>query len=210
MEEREQNLSTRDFAGGGSQSDAPPEPAAERAPEPAAPPEGEEAPAADQAVATDADAVPVGTEAGAEDPDRGTDPRPADAGPPSEPPASGSQADDGTRGERAASTGEMAAGGAGSSGGGTGDTDALLPADENTGFQRRWEDLQTGFVDEPRRTVEQADELVAQVMQRLAEGFATERERLEQQWGRGEDVSTEDLRIALQRYRAFFQRLLSA
>ena len=59
-------------------------------------------------------------------------------------------------------------------------------------------------------TVEQADELVAQVMKRVAEGFATERERLEQQWGRGEDVSTEDLRVTLQRYRGFFERLLAA
>jgi hypothetical protein len=100
---------------------------------------------------------------------------------------------------RSSSTGELAA-----------ESPELLPHDENTGFQRRWEEIQTGFVDEPRRTVEQADELVAQVMQRLAEGFAAERERLEQQWGRGEDVSTEDLRIALQRYRGFFQRLLSA
>jgi hypothetical protein len=90
------------------------------------------------------------------------------------------------------------------------DTPKLLPGDENDEFQRRWEQIQTGFVDEPRQTVEQADELVAHVMQRLAEGFAAERERLEQQWGRGEDVSTEDLRIALQRYRGFFQRLLSA
>jgi len=86
----------------------------------------------------------------------------------------------------------------------------LLPRDENTEFQGRWETIQTGFVDEPRQTVEQADELVAQVMQRVAEGFAAERERLEQQWGRGEDVSTEDLRVALQRYRGFFQRLLAA
>jgi glutathione S-transferase len=86
----------------------------------------------------------------------------------------------------------------------------LLPRDENTQFQDRWETIQTGFVDEPRQTVEQADELVAQVMQRVAEGFAAERERLEQQWGRGEDVSTEDLRVALQRYRGFFQRLLAA
>ena len=91
-----------------------------------------------------------------------------------------------------------------------GDAPALLPADENSEFQRRWETIQTGFVDEPRQTVEQADELVAHVMKRLAEGFAAERERLEQQWGRGEDVSTEDLRVALQRYRGFFQRLLSA
>ena len=99
-----------------------------------------------------------------------------------------------------ASTGDVA----------SGDAPALLPADENNSFQRRWEELQTAFVDDPRRTVEQADELVAQVMQRLAEGFAAEREQLEAQWGRGEDISTEDLRVALQRYRAFFQRLLSA
>ena len=86
----------------------------------------------------------------------------------------------------------------------------LFERDESAQYQSRWEEIQTGFVDEPRQTVEQADELVAQVMQRLAEGFAGERERLEQQWGRGEDVSTEDLRIALQRYRSFFQRLLAA
>ena len=92
----------------------------------------------------------------------------------------------------------------------TDDTPELLPREQNADFQGRWETIQTGFVDDPRQTVEQADELVANVMQRLAEGFAAERERLEQQWGRGEDVSTEDLRIALQRYRGFFQRLLSA
>jgi hypothetical protein len=90
------------------------------------------------------------------------------------------------------------------------DAPELLPRSENEGFQSRWETIQTGFVDEPRQTVEQADELVAEVMRRLAEGFASERERLEGQWGRGEDVSTEDLRVALQRYRGFFQRLLSA
>jgi hypothetical protein len=93
---------------------------------------------------------------------------------------------------------------------GADDSPELLPHDENAEFQRRWESIQTGFVDEPRRTVEQADELVAHVMKRLAEGFAAERERLESQWGRGEDVSTEDLRVALQRYRGFFKRLLSA
>ena len=86
----------------------------------------------------------------------------------------------------------------------------LLPEDERSGFQRRWEEIQTGFIDEPRQTVEEADELVANVMKRLAEGFAQEREQLEQQWGRGEDISTEDLRVALQRYRSFFKRLLSA
>ena len=92
----------------------------------------------------------------------------------------------------------------------TDDSPELLPREQNAEFQTRWEKIQTGFVDEPRQTVEQADELVAEVMKRLAEGFAAERERLEGQWGRGEDVSTEDLRVTLQRYRGFFQRLLSA
>ena len=64
-------------------------------------------------------------------------------------------------------------------------------------------------MDEPRRAVEQADELVAEVIKRLADSFARERSRLEGQWGRGDNVSTEDLRVALQRYRAFFDRLLN-
>ena len=76
-------------------------------------------------------------------------------------------------------------------------------------FKSRWVEVQTGFVDEPRRAVEQADELVAGVMKRLAETFATERATLESQWARGEDVTTEDLRLAMQRYRSFFDRLLS-
>jgi len=97
------------------------------------------------------------------------------------------------------------------SGAGDASEDAtLLPDHESEEFGRRWEELQTGFVDEPRRTVEEADALVASIMQRVADGFARERERLEEQWDRGEDVSTEDLRIALQRYRSFFRRLLSA
>ncbi len=75
-------------------------------------------------------------------------------------------------------------------------------------FRTQWSKVQTGFVDEPRRTVEDADKLVAAVMQRLAEGFANERSGLEKQWDRGDDVSTEDLRVALQRYRSFFDRLL--
>jgi hypothetical protein len=86
----------------------------------------------------------------------------------------------------------------------------LLPATDRDDFGREWEEIQTGFVDEPRQTVERADALVATVMQRLADGFASERDRLEQHWDRGEDISTEDLRIALQRYRSFFRRLLSA
>ena len=85
----------------------------------------------------------------------------------------------------------------------------LFPAGEATSFRARWGEAQTSFVDEPRHAVEQADGLVAEMMQRLASVFADERSKLEQQWSRGDDISTEDLRIALQRYRSFFDRLLS-
>jgi len=84
----------------------------------------------------------------------------------------------------------------------------LFAEPEMVDFRSQWSKLQTGFVDEPRRTVEEADKLVAAVTQRLAEGFANERSGLEKQWDRGDNVSTEDLRIALQRYRSFFDRLL--
>jgi hypothetical protein len=73
----------------------------------------------------------------------------------------------------------------------------------------RWDEIQAGFVDEPRRAVQDADSLVAETMQQLANTFARERGNLEQQWGRGDNVSTEDLRIAFRRYRSFFKRLLS-
>jgi hypothetical protein len=85
---------------------------------------------------------------------------------------------------------------------------ALFPENESKDFHKRWTEIQTAFVDEPRRAVERADELVAEVIKRLANSFAQERSRLEGQWGRGDNVSTEDLRVALQRYRAFFDRLL--
>ena len=85
----------------------------------------------------------------------------------------------------------------------------LFPEKEANDFHSRWTDIQTGFVDEPRRSVEQADALVAEVIKRLANSFAEERSRLEGQWGRGDDVSTEDLRVALRRYRSFFDRLLN-
>jgi hypothetical protein len=85
----------------------------------------------------------------------------------------------------------------------------LLATDELQTLRSRWDSIQTGFVDEPRRAVEQADTLVAEVMQHLAQLFADERNKLESQWSRGDDVSTEDLRVALQRYRSFFDRLLS-
>jgi hypothetical protein len=86
---------------------------------------------------------------------------------------------------------------------------ALFDRDEGERFRGRWSDIQTSFVDEPRKSVEQADELVAEVMQRLAHQFATERKTLEQQWDRGGDTDTEALRQALRRYRSFFDRLLS-
>ena len=84
----------------------------------------------------------------------------------------------------------------------------LFSEPELADFRSQWSKVQTGFVDEPRRTVEDADQLVAAVMQRLAEGFANERSGLEKQWDSGDNVSTEDLRVALQRYRSFFDRLL--
>ena len=89
-------------------------------------------------------------------------------------------------------------------------SEPLLAGEELERFRSRWEDIQAGFVDEPRRSVEQADGLVAEVMQRLAGSFSDERSRLEGQWDRGEQVSTEDLRVALTRYRSFFNRLLEA
>ena len=76
-------------------------------------------------------------------------------------------------------------------------------------LRSRWDSIQTGFVDEPRQTVEQADTLVAQVIQQLVRSFADEKSKLEQQWGRGNDFSTEDLRLALRHYRSLFDRLLS-
>jgi hypothetical protein len=85
----------------------------------------------------------------------------------------------------------------------------LLPGEEATGLRTRWQEIQAGFVDEPRQAVQKADELVAGAMKRLAEVFAEERSKLETQWDRGGDVSTEDLRVALRRYRSFFDRLLS-
>lgn len=85
----------------------------------------------------------------------------------------------------------------------------LFAAGPAESFRSRWLDIQTSFVDEPGRAVEQADRLVAEVMQQLAKTFADERSKLEPQLVQGEDISTEDLRMALRRYRSFFDRLLS-
>ena len=85
----------------------------------------------------------------------------------------------------------------------------LFKEDEARQFRARWAETQAAFVDSPRSAVEHADSLVAETMKRLAEMFSDERAKLEGQWGRGDDVTTEDLRVALQRYRAFFDRLLN-
>jgi hypothetical protein len=85
----------------------------------------------------------------------------------------------------------------------------LFASDESASLRQRWDAIQVGFVDEPRRSVEEADNLVAVAIKRLAEQFATERSKLEGQWTQGTDVSTEDLRQALRRYRSFFSRILN-
>jgi hypothetical protein len=85
----------------------------------------------------------------------------------------------------------------------------LFAGDQAEKLRTEWADIQAAFVDAPRDAVQRADALVASTMKRIAEVFSTERNNLEQQWDRGGDVTTEDLRVALQRYRAFFDRLLS-
>ena len=85
----------------------------------------------------------------------------------------------------------------------------LFPEDELHNFRARWDQVQTSFVDEPRRAVEEADNLVASVVKRIAEQFAAEREKLEGRWDKGDQVNTEDLRQSFRSYRSFFDRLLS-
>jgi len=85
----------------------------------------------------------------------------------------------------------------------------LFGSDLTQDFRGQWQNIQTGFVDEPRASVERADELVAQVMQRLAQSFSEQRSELEKQWDASDEISTEELRLALRRYRSFFERLLS-
>ena len=85
----------------------------------------------------------------------------------------------------------------------------LLPSDFSNDMKAHWEKIQVAFVDDPREAVREADELVVNATKKLADSFAEERNRLEQRWSSGGDVSTEDLRQVLQRYRAFFNRLLA-
>jgi hypothetical protein len=85
---------------------------------------------------------------------------------------------------------------------------SLLNREESENFRTRWNEIQGKFVDEPRSAVEQADELVTEVIELITEMFNNEHRSLEAQWNKGNDVSTEDLRIALQRYRSFFNSLV--
>lgn len=89
------------------------------------------------------------------------------------------------------------------------DQTPLFNGESTQDFRAQWQTIQAGFVDEPRASVEQADELVAQIMQRLAQSFSEQRSELEKQWDASEEISTEDLRLALRRYRSFFERLLA-
>jgi len=91
--------------------------------------------------------------------------------------------------------------------GGDVETPPLIDEEKVTGFRDRWQNVQTGFVDDPKQAVQQADELVAAVISALANTFAEHKSELENQWRQGEPA-TEELRIALRRYRSFFDQLL--
>ena len=86
---------------------------------------------------------------------------------------------------------------------------SLIPTRQIEELRARWTTIQSGFVDEPRQAVQDADELVSSAIKQIAEGFRDQRGQLEKQWTTGSDVSTEDLRVSLQHYRTFFDRLLS-
>jgi hypothetical protein len=216
MERSDERLSTRDIASpsGGETEDAPPERferedrdsgavAADRA-EPVG--DGDvvtDEPVDDRAASRESIADPAPVDTGGDPAATRADEEPAAGADAPAPAAAGSADTAATRTDTATDTRREST----NDGDGNGDAAPLLA--DSGAFQSRWEEIQVRFVDEPRGAVEDADALVANVMQRLAEGFAQERERLEAQWGRGEDISTEDLRVALQRYRSFFQRLLS-
>jgi hypothetical protein len=116
---------------------------------------------------------------------------------------SGAQHSDG----RQAPTGTTPSNGTAASSAQTDDM-SLFADNDRVGFRTRWDDVQAAFVDDPRDCVQKADTLVSEVVDRLTDGFSDMRSRLEAQWSRGEEASTEDLRLALKRYREFFQRLL--
>jgi len=86
---------------------------------------------------------------------------------------------------------------------------SLMPKRQTEEMRDRWKMIQASFVDEPRKAVQEADQLVSSAIQQMEEVFKDQRTQMEQQWSGGKDVSTEDLRLSFQRYRTFFDRLLS-
>jgi hypothetical protein len=86
---------------------------------------------------------------------------------------------------------------------------SLLPKRQSEDLQARWSAIQNNFVDEPRRTVEEADKLIETAIHQVQDSIAAERSKVDRRWRRGEDVSTEELRMCLQSYRALFNRLVS-
>lgn len=87
--------------------------------------------------------------------------------------------------------------------------ETLFGDDELADLRARWAGVQAAFVDDPKECVQKADVLVADLVDQLTTGFAHARSRLEEQWSRGQEASTEDLRLALMHYREFFERLLA-
>ena len=86
---------------------------------------------------------------------------------------------------------------------------SLMPKDQTEEMRECWKRIQASFVDEPRKAVQDADQLVKSAVEQIEEVFRNHRSQMEQQWSGGKDISTEDLRLSLQRYRTFFDRLLS-
>lgn len=123
--------------------------------------------------------------------------------------ATSSQADDAQAGEADESVADESVAAESTAAESTeGDDEPLLGTTETEEYHKAWTDIQGRFVDDPQDAVRSADTLVAEVMQALAGTFSERKQGLEGQWGRGEQVATEDLRVALQQYRSFFNRLL--
>ena len=132
------------------------------------------------------------------------DERPTESGPIADDASSPARAEQSQAGEVAPSADVQSSGNDAQPSG-----DRLLFATDTSGLRSQWDDIQAAFVDDPTECVQKADALVEAVVEQLTAGFSEARSRLEAQWARGEHASTEDLRVALQRYREFFQRLLA-
>jgi hypothetical protein len=87
--------------------------------------------------------------------------------------------------------------------------EVLFAGDDLADLRARWAGVQAAFVDDPKDCVQKADVLVSDLVEQLTTGFAQARSHLEEQWSRGKEASTEDLRLALMHYREFFERLLA-